>query len=54
MGNIELYFGLATGVFLGNWLLVPYFARERTHTDGFFIGLIGALIILVAYGLVTK
>lgn len=52
MGNIELFVGLAIGVFLGNWILVPHFVRERTHTEGFVIGLISALIILILYGLV--
>jgi hypothetical protein len=47
------------GVFLGNWLIVPYFTRSKQHksmypnsgpsradhTKGFFVGLIAAAIV---------
>jgi len=39
---------LALGVFFGNWLVVPVFS-ERTFTDGFWIGLIAAVLVM-AFG----
>jgi len=54
---------LMLGVFLGNWLIVPYFTRTRDrrlnllgpsredHTKGFFIGLIAAFLVFVFYWL---
>jgi hypothetical protein len=37
---------LALGVFFGNWLFVPLLQQNRTWTDGFFIGLIAAVLVL--------
>jgi hypothetical protein len=42
-------FSLAVGVFVGNFLIVPLFIKERTFTDGFYIGLIAAGLILSFY-----
>lgn len=38
---------LALGVFLGNWLLVPIFSETVSRKDGFFIGVIAAILVLV-------
>lgn len=40
---------LAAGVLVGNWLIVPLILESRSHSDGFFIGLIAAVIILLLY-----
>lgn len=44
---------LAGGVFVGNWLVVPFFITKRTHGDGFFIGVIAAALVLGLYGCVV-
>lgn len=38
---------LALGVFLGNWFLVPLLFKRRTFTEGFFVGLVAAILVLV-------
>ena len=40
------YLSIALGVFVGNWLVVPAVFDSRTVTDGFFIGLIAAVLVL--------
>ncbi len=40
---------LALGVFLGNWFVVPLVFESRSFTDGFFIGLIAAVLVLIFY-----
>jgi len=45
---------LATGVFIGNWLVVPLFFRSRTHKDGFFIGVIAAVLVIAFYAIIGK
>lgn len=45
---------LATGVFFGNWLVVPIFFRSRTLKDGFVIGVIAAVLIIAIYGIIGK
>jgi high-affinity Fe2+/Pb2+ permease len=40
------FIALAFGVFIGNWLLVPLFIKDRPFKDGFWIGLIAAVLIL--------
>jgi hypothetical protein len=42
-------FVIALGVLLGNWILSPFIATDRTHTDGFFIGFVAAIIVLVIF-----
>lgn len=42
---------LALGVFLGNWLVVPLFLRSRTHKDGFFVGVIAAILVIAFYAI---
>lgn len=37
---------LALGVFVGNWLIVPLFLK-RSFKDGFFIGLIAAVLVFI-------
>lgn len=44
---------LALGLFLGNWLVVPLFFPNRTHKDGFFIGVIVA-ILAIAFCVITN
>ncbi len=44
---------LAIGVFMGNWLVVPLLT-DRTHTDGFWIGVIAAILILIFGGIFLK
>jgi hypothetical protein len=41
---------LSAGVFIGNWLIVPILTK-RTFKDGFFIGLIAAVICFI-FGLI--
>ena len=41
-----MYWVLALGVFVGNWLVVPLVLKKRSFKDGFFIGLISAVIVL--------
>jgi hypothetical protein len=45
---------LAAGVFIGNWLVVPLFFRSRTHKDGFFIGVIAAILVIMFYWFIGK
>ena len=37
----------AAVLLLGNWIFVPFILRDKTHIDGFFIGIIAAILILV-------
>jgi hypothetical protein len=41
-------FVLVTGVFIGNFLMVPLIF-ERTFKDGFFIGILAAIIIVIIH-----
>ena len=43
---------LALGLFFGNWLIIPLLPLGRSFTEGFFIGLIAAVIVLVFYSFV--
>ena len=45
--SIFLFIGIAIGTFIGNWLICPLIIKGRTFTDGFFIGLIAAIIVLI-------
>lgn len=36
------------GMFLGHWLVVPYFTK-RNRSDGFWIGLLSAGFLFVFY-----
>ena len=47
---MKMGFVVALGTFLGNWLLVPLFFDNRTHMEGFFIGVLAAVIVLGMYG----
>jgi hypothetical protein len=42
----------ALGGFFANWLVVPLIFRSRTHKDGFFIGVIAAILVLVIYAII--
>lgn len=44
-------FAVALGVFVGNWLVCPLILPNRSFTDGFAIGLIAAVLVLVIYGI---
>ena len=44
---------VAIGVFVGNWLVVPLFCG-RTFTEGFYIGLIAAALVLSFYWMFPK
>jgi hypothetical protein len=48
-----VYVILAIGVFVGNWLVVPLLFKNKTHTYGFFVGLIAAVLIL-GFGFVVR
>ena len=48
------YLSLALGVFVGNLLVVPTVFDSRTVTDGFFIGLIAALLVLGIGAVVSR
>ena len=41
---------VALGVFLGNWLVCPLIFPNRTFTDGFAVGAIAAVLVLIIYG----
>ena len=43
--------GLALGVFVGNWLVVPLLFK-RTFKEGFAIGVIAALLMLGFYAVI--
>jgi len=45
----EYNIALVLGVFMGNWLVAPLFIKERTHKDGFYIGLIAAILCIVIF-----
>jgi uncharacterized membrane protein YeaQ/YmgE (transglycosylase-associated protein family) len=45
---------LALGVFVGNWIMAPFFSKSRTHLDGFFIGIIAAVIVLICCAFIPK
>ena len=42
-------FAVAIGIFLGNWLVCPLILPSRSFTDGFAIGLIAAVLVLIIY-----
>jgi hypothetical protein len=44
-----LPWALALGVFVGNWLVVPFFIKRRPYKDGFFIGVLAAIFSLIFY-----
>ena len=44
-------FVVVLGVFVGNWLVCPLIMHNRTFKDGFFIGLIAAVLVLMIYGI---
>lgn len=44
-------FSLALGVFLGNWLLCPLIS-QRSFKEGFWIGLMAAVLVLLAQPIV--
>ena len=37
---------IPAGVLFGNWVMVPLLFPGRTHTQGFFIGLIAAVLLI--------
>ena len=50
--EMKFYLALAASALMSNWLVVPMFFH-RTSQDGFFIGLIAAVIILIV-GAITR
>lgn len=42
-------FAVALGTFLGNWLVCPLLIPNRTFGDGFAIGLIAAVLVLIFF-----
>lgn len=38
---------LALGVWVGNWVFAPLLGVAETRRDGFYIGLIAAILVLV-------
>ena len=46
------WLGLAAGLFVGNWLVVPLLFKKRTFKDGFAIGVIAALLTLGLYAII--
>ena len=46
---MKLTICLALWLLIGNWLLVPLVSSTRTFTDGFYIGLIVAVLVMVFY-----
>jgi len=46
MYGMGYWITLALGVFLGNWIVVPL-VFKRTFKEGFFIGIIAAVLILI-------
>ena len=51
---MKLPIWLALWVLVVNWLLVPFLFTNRTHLDGFCIGLITAVLIMVFYAFTPK
>ena len=53
----NLPWGMISGIFFANWLLVPFFKNIIDNSDppdlyrGFFTGLIAALILIVIYSI---
>lgn len=41
--------GIAAGLLVGNWLVVPLALKERTFKEGFIIGVMDALLALGFY-----
>ena len=41
------------GVFFGNWLVVPIIRKDTSFTDGFWVGVIAAVICSIYFG-ITK
>jgi hypothetical protein len=44
---------LAVGLFLGNWIGVPMIQKGKTFGDGFAIGCIAFLLVMVIYGIIA-
>jgi hypothetical protein len=44
---------LAFGLFLGNWIGVPMIQKGKTFGDGFAIGCIAFLLVMVIYGIIA-
>lgn len=42
-------FAMALGIFVGNWLVCPLILPNRSFTDGFAIGLIAAILVMIIY-----
>jgi hypothetical protein len=38
---------LALGVLVSHWVLRPYIVSNSTHTDGFWVGVIAAILCLL-------
>ena len=46
--HIGLTIAFALGIWAGNWL-TPLIVKGRSFTDGFFIGMIAAILFLIFY-----
>jgi hypothetical protein len=44
---------LALGLFLGNWIGVPMIQKGKTFGDGFLIGCIAFLLVMVIYAIIA-
>lgn len=46
------WIALALGVLVGNWIIRPYIVSNSTHTEGFWVGVIAAILCLVCGGII--
>ena len=44
----------ALGIWAGNWLINPFIVKTHTFTDGFFVGMIAAVLFFVCYPLIMN
>jgi hypothetical protein len=49
MNDFYFFLMIAFGVFIGNWLVSPLIIHSRSFTDGFWIGVIAAALVMVFY-----
>lgn len=43
------YLAFIFGIFFANWLIIPLMDKDRSFTDGFFIGSIAAVFLGVIF-----
>jgi len=44
---------LALGVFFGNWLAIPLVLKKRSFRQGFLIGVIAAILVLLSFAVIN-